>query len=429
MFGVEDVAWTDSPGSRGSARGDAPQVASDDTGSPAPEGGVHDEIRQGDGRDRQRRPMPAGLTRMRDRLAVGARRMSPAQIAISVAALVVVAFVAGVLVGRRSPQQPAVGQAGGIIGFTPTVSFPPGSSTIQLPGRVSDLTTGPLSTVAPTAVYAMQLKSTPVNQARQSQEIRDAGATQGPWSVIVRRTDGSLGRHGAVITYPVPSLTTGRTVRIGSALRRVAPGASCVGRTVTNCTTRKVAAVIGHVDKAGGIVWPLNGRFARIRGDLGSSMLSTLAARVAVRKGHPSVAGLPTGIRVIVSEPYRAPVVTESRYTDSLRVDSGPIDGLIYSEVVIGGASFEEALYSEDTVVGGAISGHLAVRSPVGGGSATLAWEVAPGIVAFVGYAGGLVPSAATASLTELARGGHLLGHAQWRTTHPSTTRGENDYS
>ena len=239
--------------------------------------------------------------------------------------------------------------------------------------------------------------------------------------MIVRRSDGSLGQHGVVITYPVPSVTTGRAVRI----RRTHHWVAVSGKF----SSTDPAVVTGHTDAAGGIVWPLNGKFARIRGDLGRSMLTTLAGRVSISDGRPTVSDLPAGFRVIVSEPYRAPVVTESRYTDSLRVDSGPIDGLIYSEVVLGGASFEEALYSEITVPGGAISGHPAVRSPVGGGSATLAWEVAPGIVAFVGYAGGLVPSAATPSLSELARGGHLLGRAEWATTRPSTTRGENDYS
>jgi hypothetical protein len=268
--------------------------------------------------------------------------------------------------------------------------------------------------------------ATPQNQAGQSQEVRDPGAERGPWSVIVRRTDGSLGQHGAVVTYPVPAVTTGPMVPVAAAISRGD------GHRASNVGIDDLA---GHADGSGGIVWPLNGRFARIRGDLGRSMLAVLAARVSIRHSHPAMTELPPGYRVFASEPYRAPVVTESRYTDSLRVDSGPIDGLVYSGVVIRGASFEEALYSEqaespkDVSPGGDIGGHPAIRSPVGGGSATLAWEIAPGLVAFVGYSGGLVPSAATPSLIELARGGHLLGHAQWVATHPFAVRSENDYS
>ena len=425
VFGVEDGLWVNSSVSHNSVSYNPVSYSSE---SHTAESHAADEVRQGDDPARQRHPIPASVARLRDRLrdrvTVGCRRMKPQQIAFAVAALVVVAFVAGVLVGRRSPHQPAVVQAGGFIPFTASLGFPAPTSRGRFvaPDPLHEQDAGPRVTVAASEVYAMQLKSTPVNQARQSQETRDAGAAQGPWSVIVRRSNGSLGRRGAVITYPVPSVTIGRAVRIAVAPRvTVAPS--------TGQVTSVATSVTGHEDEAGGIVWPLNGKFARIRSDLGRSAMAALAARVSIRSGRPALTGLAKGYRVIVSEPYRAPVVTESRYTDSLRVDSGPIDGLIYSEVVIGGASFEEALYSEITVPGGTISGHPAVRSPVGGGSATLAWEVAPGIVAFVGYAGGLVPSAATPSLTELARGGALLSRAQWTATHPSTNRGENDYS
>ena len=422
VFSVEDGRWTNSAGSHSS---DEINHGSDEIyhGSDEIYHGS-DEIHQGDEPRRQRHPMPARLVLLRDRLTVDARRLKPRQVAFVVASLVVVAFVAGVLVGRGTPHQPATVQAGGSIPFTQVVGDAPPTlrGRFVVPDPVPQENAGPRISVASSDVYAMQLKSTPVNLARQSQETRDAGAVRGPWSVIVRRSNGSLGQLGAVVTYPVPPVTIGRAIRIAVAARvTITPS--------TGRVSRRVVSVTGHEDEAGGIVWPLNGRFARIRSDLGRATMAALAARVSIRNGRPALTGVPKGYRVVVSEPYRAPVVTQSRYTDSLRVDSGPIDGLIYCEVVIGGASFEEALYSEVTVPGGAISGHPAVRSPVGGGSATLAWEVAPDIVAFVGYAGGLVPSAATPSLTELARGGHLLGHAQWTATHPFTNLGENDYS
>ena len=384
-----------------------------------------DEIRQGEHPDGERGPRwPDLARRLRHRIEVG--RRSPRLVAgtAAVAALVVVAFAAGVLVGRRSshratalliPRAPA------------TVSVESPAPTFRF--RFTDPrlvgAPGPQLTVAAAAVYALQLKATPENRAGQSREIRDPGAEGGPWSVIVRRRDGSLGEYGAVVTYPVPELTTGATVPVAVAISRGdRHRAGTVGRDV----------VTGRADGAGGIVWPLNGKFARIRGDLGRSTLAVIAARVSIRQNHPVVTDPPSGYRVVASEPYRAPVVTESRYTDSLRVDSGPIDGLIYSGVVIRGASFEEALYSEeaqdskDVAADGAIGGHPAIRSPVGGGSATLAWEIAPGLVAFVGYSGRLDPSAATPSLIELARDGRLLGRSQWVATRPIAVRSENSY-
>jgi hypothetical protein len=46
----------------------------------------------------------------------------------------------------------------------------------------------------------------------------DGTAAQGPWSLVVRRRDGSLGRHGAVITYPVFPPAWGHPVRVGRAI-------------------------------------------------------------------------------------------------------------------------------------------------------------------------------------------------------------------
>ena len=129
-----------------------------------------DEIRQGDDADRQRYPMPAGLARLRDRVTLDARR-----IAVGAALLVVVAFVAGVLVGRHSSHPAVPDQAGRDIAFTQALGDPPSFRVrFAIPDPTPEVSTGPRLSVAASAVYAMQLKSTPVDQARQSQEVRDA---------------------------------------------------------------------------------------------------------------------------------------------------------------------------------------------------------------------------------------------------------------
>ena len=141
MFGVEDVVWANPPGSRVPEFDVRPEHTTVDPGSPIVGGDVHDEIRQGDDPDRPRRPVPAGLVRLRDRITFYARRMAPKQVAIGIASLVVVAFVAGVLVGRGSSHPVVVAQrdggiqAGGFNRFTAFPQFPP--PTVSVPDRVA----------------------------------------------------------------------------------------------------------------------------------------------------------------------------------------------------------------------------------------------------------------------------------------------------
>jgi len=55
----------------------------------------------------------------------------------------------------------------------------------------------------------------------------DPTAVNGAWTVVVRGVDGSLGRHGAVVTYPAPTndaANTGAPIRVGSASGISGPG-------------------------------------------------------------------------------------------------------------------------------------------------------------------------------------------------------------
>jgi hypothetical protein len=189
----------------------------------------------------------------------------------------------------------------------------------------------------------------------------------------------------------------------------------------------KVGRVTGYDDGFGGIVWPVHGEYGRIRGDLARATLAEIAGRVSVRHGRPVLEQPPTRFRVVAAEPYRAPVVAESRYADALRLDSGPIDGFIFTDV-LAGASFEEALFIEGAGSGGNIGGAPTVLSSVGGGSATLAWEPTAGSIVLVGYSGSLPAQAAEPTLIGLARGGRLLGRKQWMALHPSIVKGVNSY-
>lgn len=382
-----------------------------ETGDPA----ESDEIRQGappeDGPELgRRRSSPVEPTRIP--LFAG-RTVTLAQLAGTVASLVVAAFLAGLFIGHGTRSGPR--NAG--VATSNTVAVTPGNATgstlptepsftilVAAPNPLPRGSAGPKGNVTGSDVYALQLASSTATRSGQSMERRDAGALTSAWSLIVRRSDGSLGRHSSVVTYPVVASADLRTR-----------------------TRIRVGPVVGHADGFGGIVWPIGGKYARIRGDLGQPTLAVVAGRVSLRHGRPVIAHPPTRFHVVAAEPYRSLVVTESRY-DSLRVSSGPIDGLIFTDV-LRCASFEEALYVEGFGPGGNIGGHPAVLSSVGGGNATLAWEPTPGSVVFVGYSGGLEAQASGATLIDLARGGRLLDHRQWTATHPSIVKDTNAYS
>ena len=230
----------------------------------------------------------------------------------------------------------------------------------------------------------------------------DPTAVIGPWTVVVRRADGSLGRYGAVVTYPAPTndgASTGATTRVGSA---------------------------SGISGRGFILWPLGNGQARIRGDLPQADLVHIAELTRVVAGRPRVRP-PAGFRVIARAPSRLPLIHEIRY-DSTRLGVGPAlgDGLTYTGLTSGGG-FEDALYAERATPAGTVHGAPAVLSSVQGGNGTLAWEPSPGVVAYVGWSGvGMSTEAATA-LRTLADGAHLLTPSQWLATKPELMKQENN--
>jgi len=108
-------------------------------------------------------------------------------------------------------------------------------------------------------------------------ERRDPTADAGPWTEVVRADGGSFAHHGAVVTFPTGS-----------------PGA---GTPITINGSRGVADV-------GTITWPIDGSYARVRGDLGAAQLAVIAAATTVVAGHPTLDRAPTGLRTASSGPY-----------------------------------------------------------------------------------------------------------------------------
>lgn len=222
---------------------------------------------------------------------------------------------------------------------------------------------------------------------------RDLPAVSDAWTVVVRRDDGSLGHHGAVVTFPVK------------------PASSESRKTV------KVGPVDG-VALAGQILWPLGRQHARVRGDLPITVLAQIAAATRVVGGRPEVAP-PAGFRVINRSPSRMPLVHELRYHD------GDL-GFTYTGLTRGGG-FEDALYAATVTPVGDVHEAPAVVSVVGGGNGAVAWEPAPGLVAYVGWSGAPISEATTATALRLAQQSHILSAQQWLTLKPQLNDQTND--
>lgn len=230
----------------------------------------------------------------------------------------------------------------------------------------------------------------------------DPAAVNGAWTVVVRRADGSLGQHGAVVTYPAGTsdfADTGPPIRVGS-------------------TT--------GISGRGFILWPLGNGHARVRGDLPRADLVHIAELTALVAGQPQVRP-PAGFRVIAQAPYRLPLIHEIWYGSSkLGLRSALGDGVTITALTTGGG-FEDMLYATGATPAGTVHGAPAVVSSVQGGNGSLAWEPSPGVVAYIGWSGAPISAKAVTALRNLAQGTHVMTPRQWLATKPNLNEQENN--
>ncbi|OFE17072.1 hypothetical protein BA895_18035 [Humibacillus sp. DSM 29435] len=222
---------------------------------------------------------------------------------------------------------------------------------------------------------------------------RDLPAVFDAWTVVVRRDDGSLGHHGAVVTYPVPAAPRENRNRVS-----VGP--------------------VDGVATAGQIVWPVGGQYARVRGDLSLTVLAQIAATTRVVDGRPQVAP-PLRFTVISRSPSRMPLVHQLRYYQGAL-------GMTYTGLARGG-SFEDALYAGTVTLMGKVNEAPAVASTVGGGNGTVAWEPSPGLVAYVGWSGAPLSKSTEAAAFRLAQSSRILSAREWLTLGPQLIDQPND--
>lgn len=233
-----------------------------------------------------------------------------------------------------------------------------------------------------------------------TQQRCDRTALDGPWAVVVRRPEGSLARHSAVVTFPVEAPAPGRSVA--------------------------VAGVTGAAGD-GEITWPVAGAHARIRGDLSEVELLAIAARTTVVSRRPNVQP-PAGYAVASSGPYRPPVIHEVGYGSAEVGEKAALgSGWLHLGVTSGGG-FEDRLFAVGAGSGGTVHSRPAVVSGIRDGAGMLSWEPTPGVVAFVGYGdGALLDGDAVAALWRLAERTRALTSADWQAVQPITTEQIND--
>ncbi|MFG1886476.1 hypothetical protein ACGFIR_01205 [Micromonospora sp. NPDC049051] len=177
-----------------------------------------------------------------------------------------------------------------------------------------------------------------------------------------------------------------------------------------------VGAVIGRAEDRM-VTWSIAGTYARIRGDLSEAELIAIAARTTIVAGRPVVR--PAGYVVVSTGPYRPPAIHQIRYgSASLGEQEALGSGLTFTAVTSGGG-FEDQLYAERTEDAGPVHGRQAVVSVGLGGNGTLAWEPAPGIVAYVGYSGRQLTEEAVAALRRLAERTRALTSSEWQAINP----------
>jgi hypothetical protein len=309
-------------------------------------------------------------------------RRRPSRRVVTSILLAVVAIVsASVLVGHDGQEAAPPAPSGS--------TRPPSTPGPPCAASIADRPTGPAALVLGSA--------DPAGHTLQSCD--GTAAVDGPWTVVVRAVGGSLGQRGAVVTFPAEGPGFGRRVDIGGA-----------------------AGTVG-----GGVVtWPVAGKHARVRGDLIEPTLLAIAAGTTVVAGRPVVTP-PSGLMVVFSGTYRPTIVRQIRYgTAELGEQAELGSGLTYTGVVDGGG-FEDWLYAVPTRDGGLVRGRHAIVSAVLGGNATLAWEAAPGVVAFIGYSGAELDDGAVAALRRLAARSRLLTEAEWTASTPQTVNQRND--
>ncbi|MGW0583620.1 hypothetical protein ACWD25_48705 [Streptomyces sp. NPDC002920] len=125
--------------------------------------------------------------------------------------------------------------------------------------------------------------------------------------------------------------------------------------------------------------------------------------------------------------PSRPPYIHETRYSSAETGEADELSGGLTFTGVARCGGLEDQLYATRVQTAGTVNGKPAVVTSAFGGNGALAWEPAPGVVAYIGYSGALLDEGAVAALRRLAARTRLLSPEQWQATSPTTNDQTND--
>ena len=237
---------------------------------------------------------------------------------------------------------------------------------------------------------------------RSTLDRADLGNASGPQSIVVRRLDGSLSEGSAVVSFPVDD----SAVRDGAIEMNTSTGA----------LTLSSRRADGHLV---------------VRGvGLSRDEVLAIADATVIVNGRPvfgSTAALPD-FEVVAVGPLRPRLIREARIGCAELGERDVLGAMCYTGLTTS-PGFEDALYTTDFQAGPTVQGVSSVVSKVGGGSATLAWEIRPGVVAFVGYSGNVVGDEQIAALVRIAERAVLISPSDWAATEPQTVAQVNDWT
>ena len=226
----------------------------------------------------------------------------------------------------------------------------------------------------------------------------DPSAPSSPRSIILRRPGGHLGDGSIVITAGHDPSSTDPSAGLPTPVSPVTtydrPHGS-ISISAAGVPEADIAAIASHTDLIDGA--PV----VRPTGGLRSYAVASAASN-------------------------RPPIIREARYGCDA-VGEPTLAGLCYTGLATS-AGFEDAIYMIGFQPGPPVRGMPTVLSVVGGGSATLAWEPTPGVIAYVGYSGVERAENAGPALARLAERAMIVSSTEWQASNPQRSDQNNNW-
>lgn len=236
---------------------------------------------------------------------------------------------------------------------------------------------------------------------RGTAERSDPAATDGPQSIVVRRADGGINDGTAVVTFPAQGVIPADDVI------ETRPSTGAMTLALTQSAGRLVVRGVG----------------------LTTDEIRAIAEAIEIVNDRPvfDPESDSSEFEVLAAGSHHPPLVRQARH-GCADLGEDDLGSLCYTGLSTS-LGFEDTLYSGDFQPGPAVNGLPSVVSTVGGGSLTLAWEIKPGVIAYVGYSGNDIGGEQIAALHRIAERTVLIPPTEWSKTQPQVVTQTNDWS